>query len=156
MPELTYQATFDQPPDVVFAYVADAENNPTWHDHVDETRWIDDPPTGLGRRGRQTGRLFGRTWHFVAEVAEWDPPNVVAFQVIEGTRIRTTIRVEPAGDGTLMTLNVRTPVILGRRIDGLLARIMQRTMGKRERGDIARLRKALLADAASCRPQGRC
>lgn len=149
MPELTYQATIEQPPDVVFAYVADAENNPRWHDHVDETRWIDDGPTRLGRRGRQTGRLFGRTWHFVAEVAEWNPPNVVAFQVIEGTRIRTTIRVEPAGDGTLLTLTVRTPAILGRRVDALVSRVMQRTTAKRERGDIARLRDALTAAAAT-------
>ena len=109
MPELTYRATLDHPPGVVFDYVADAENNPTWHEHVRETRWLDDGPTRLGRRGRQTGRLFWRDWHFVAEVAEWDPPHLVAFQVIEGTRVRTTIRVEPSGDGTLMWLTVRTP-----------------------------------------------
>ena len=60
MPELTYRATLDHPPDAVFAFVADAENNPTWHEHVRETRWLDDGPTRLGRRGRQTGYLFGR------------------------------------------------------------------------------------------------
>lgn len=145
MPELTYRARLDHPPGVVFDYVADAENNPTWHEHVRETRWLDDGPTRLGRRGRQTGHLFWRDWQFVAEVAEWDPPNLVAFQVIEGTRIRTTIRVEPAGDGTLMTLTVRTPRVLGRRIDALISRVMQRTTANRERGDIARLRVALAA-----------
>jgi hypothetical protein len=145
MPELTYRATLDHPPGVVFYYVADAENNPTWHEHVRETRWIDHGPTSLGRRGRQTGHLLWRDWEFVAEVAEWDPPHLVAFQVIEGTRIRTTIRVEPAGDGTLMSLTVRTPRILGRRIDGLISRVMQRTTARRERGDIARLRAALAA-----------
>ena len=148
MPELTYRATLDHPPDDVFAYVADAENNPTWHDHVRETRWLDDAPTRLGRRGRQTGHLFGRTWHFVAEVAVWEPPHLVAFQVIQGYRVRTTIRVEPAGTGTLMTLTVRTPTILGRRVDGLVSQVMQRTTAKRERGDIARLRVALAARAA--------
>ena len=155
MPELTYRATLDHPPDDVFAYVADAQNNPTWHEHVRETRWLDDGPPRLGRRARQTGHLFGRTWHFVAEVAEWDPPRRVAFQVIQGYRVRTTIRVEPSGTGTLMTLNVRTPTILGRRVDGLVSRVLQRTMGKRERGDIARLRAALAArDAAPAEATG--
>ena len=149
MPELTYRATLDHAPDDVFAFVADAENNPAWHQHVRETRWLDDGPTRLGRRGRQTGYLFGRTWHFVAEVAEWDPPRLVAFQVIEGYRVRTTIGLEPSGAGTLMTLTVRTPRILGRRVDGLVSRVMQRTMAKRERGDIVRLRAALAARAAS-------
>ncbi len=149
MPELTYRATLPHPPDAVFDYVADAENNPTWHEHVRETRWLDDGPTRLGRRGRQTGRLFWRDWHFIAEIAEWDPPHLVAFQVIEGTRIRTTIRVEPSGEGTLMTLTVRTPRILGRRIDTLISRVMQRTTAKRERGDIARLRSALASAAAT-------
>ena len=155
VPELTYRATLDHPPGVVFDYVADAENNPTWHEHVRETRWIDDGPTRLGRRGRQTGRLFWRDWHFVAEVAEWDPPHLVAFQVIEGHRIRTTIRVGAVGRRDVMWLTVRTPRILGRRIDGLVSRLMQRTMAKRERGDIARLRVALAARddrASSTRP----
>ena len=44
-----------------------------------------------------------------------------------------------------MTLTVRTPTILGRRVDGLVSRAMQRMTGKRERGDIARLRAALAA-----------
>ena len=145
MPELTYRATIDAKPDVVFAFVADAENNPRWHEHVRETRWIDDGPTRLGRRGRQTGHLFFRDWAFVAEVAEWDPPRAVAFQVIEGYRIRTTIRVEPSGDGSLMTLIVKTPTILGRRVDGLISGVMQRTTARRERGDIRRLRAALEA-----------
>jgi uncharacterized protein YndB with AHSA1/START domain len=143
VPELTYRATIDRPPELVFAFVADAENNPRWHAHVHETRWIDEGPTRVGRRGRQTGRLFWRDWAFVAEVAEWDPPHLVAFQVIEGYRVRTTIRVEPSGAGTLMTLTVRTPTILGRRVDALVSRVMQRTTAARERGDIARLREVL-------------
>ena len=145
MPEATYQGVIAQPAAAVFAFVADAENNPRWHEHVRETRWIDDGPTRLGRRGRQTGHLWGRDWAFVAEVAEWDPPNLVAFQVIEGYRVRTTIRVEPDGDGTrsMVTLTVRTPRILGRRVDAIISRLMKAATRDRERGDFARLRAAL-------------
>ena len=70
--------------------------------------------------------------------------------MIEGYRVRTHDRPRAVrATGTLMTLTVRTPRILGRRVDGLVSRVMQRTMAKRERGDIVRLRAALAARAAS-------
>jgi uncharacterized membrane protein len=143
MPWMEGRAVIDCPADELFAFVADAENNPKWHDHVHETRWLDDRETGLGRRGRQTGRLFGREWAFVAEIVEWDPPRLVTFQVIEGYRVRTSLRVEPAGAGSELTLKVTTPVILGRRVDGLLSRVLARTMARRGRSDIRRLKEHL-------------
>ncbi len=76
MPTATYTGVIQAPPEDVFAFVADAENNPARHAHVVETRWVDEGPTGLGRRGRQSSRLWGRDWAFLAEVAEWEPPSV--------------------------------------------------------------------------------
>ncbi|HEX7472642.1 MAG TPA: SRPBCC family protein [Candidatus Limnocylindrales bacterium] len=137
------RAIIDCPAEDLFAFVADAENNPRWHDHVHETRWLDDRATGLGRRGRQTGRLFRREWAFVAEIVEWDPPRLVTFQVIEGYRVRTSLRVEPAGAGSQLTLTVTTPAILGRRIDGFLSRVLARTVAGRGRSDIRRLKRHL-------------
>lgn len=147
MPRVVQRAIIHRPPAEVFAFVADAENNPKWHAHVDETHWLDDRETGPGRRGRQVGRLFGRDWAFVAEVADWDPPHLVSFQVIEGYRVRTTIRVEPAEEGSLLTITVDTPAVFGRRIDPLLSRILQRATAGRGRGDAARLEAALAADS---------
>jgi hypothetical protein len=123
--------------------VADAENNPRWHAHVRDTRWIDPPPTGLGRRGRQFGHLFFRDWAFVAEVVEWDPPRAVAFKVIEGYRVRTAIRVDPDGDGSTVTLTVTTPRIIGARVDAFAGRVLKRATRGRENGDFRRLREAL-------------
>lgn len=142
MPRLTYHATLASPPEAVFAFVADAENNPRWHAHVNETRWLDDREIGLGRRARQTGHLWGRDWAFVAEIVEWEPPRLVTFQVVEGFRVRTSIRVAPDGSGTSLTLTVSTPPDLG-PIDGLVSRAMQRLTSARESGDILRLRAAL-------------
>jgi uncharacterized protein YndB with AHSA1/START domain len=147
MPNLTYRATLQHRVEDVFAFVSDAENNPRWHEHVRETRWIDPGPTRLGRRARQFGHLFGRDWAFVAEVAEWDPPHRVAFQVIQGVRIRTTIALEPVEGGTILTLSVRTPRLLAAGVDRLVGRVMQRITANRERGDIRRLRRALAARA---------
>lgn len=146
---MTYRAVLDHPPETVFAFVAEAENNPRWHAHVRETRWVDEGPTRLGRRGRQFGHLFWRDWAFLAEVVEWDPPRLVTFQVIEGYRVRTSIRLAPEGDGTALTLVVTTPRILGDRIDRWASALMQRATRDREQGDIARLRRALDEDTAA-------
>lgn len=143
MPIARYRGHIRATPEAVFAFVSDAENNPSWHAHVRETHWIDPPPTGLGRRGRQHGHLFYRDWTFVAEVVEWDPPRAVTFQVIEGYRVRTAIRIEPDGDGSQIELTVTTPRILGRRVDALAGRILQRATRGRESGDFRRLRAAL-------------
>ena len=143
MPRATYTGRIARPAAEVFAFVADAENNPRWHEHVRETRWIDPGPTRPGRRGRQHGHLFGRDWTFVAEVAEWEPPRLVTFQVIDGYRVRTSIRVEPDGDGARVTLTVTTPRILGRWVDEVLSRLLKVATRERELGDFRRLREAL-------------
>ena len=143
MPTATYRGHIQATPEAVFAFVSDAENNPTWHAHVRDTQWIDPPPTGLGRRGRQFGHLFLRDWAFVAAVAEWDPPRAVTFQVIEGYKVRTAIRIEPDGDGSQVELTVTTPRILGPRVDAIASRILKRVTRKRESGDFRRLRDAL-------------
>jgi uncharacterized membrane protein len=142
VPHATYTGTIKARPEEVFAFVADAENNPRWHAHVRETRWIDDGPTRLGRRARQFGHLFFRDWAFVAEVAEWEPPRLVTFQVIEGYRVRTSIRVDPADNGdSRVTLTVTTPHVPV--LDTFLSRLMKRVTRDRENGDFRRLRAAL-------------
>lgn len=143
MPEVAYRSVIPYPPEVVFRYVADAENNPRWHAHVDSTRWIDPPPTAVGRRGRQAGRLFGRSWAFVAEVAEYEEPRLVVFQVIEGYRVRTAIEIGPDGSGgSILTLTVRTPRLPG-PLDGVASRLLRRATEARSRADIVRLKAAL-------------
>jgi uncharacterized membrane protein len=144
MPTATYTGVIQAPPGDVFAFVADAENNPSWHGHVRDTRWIDEGPTRLGRRGRQFGHLWGRDWKFVAEVVEWDPPNSVAFQVIEGYGVRTSIGVEPAdGGASRVTLTVRTPRLPGPGVDAFASRLMKLVTRERENADFRRLREAL-------------
>jgi uncharacterized protein YndB with AHSA1/START domain len=144
MPTATYTGLIQAPPEEVFAFVADAENNPSWHAHVRETRWIDAGPTRAGRRGRQFGHLWGRDWAFLAEVAEWDPPSHVVFQVIEGYPVRTSIDVEPAdGGASRVTLIVTTPRLPGPGVDDFASRLLKLVTRNRESGDFRRLREAL-------------
>ena len=150
MPHTVYRATVPHPAGAVFAFVSDAENNPHWHSHVDETRWIDPPPVRVGRRARQTGHLFGRDWDFLAKVAEYDEPKRVVYQVIQGLRVRTAIEVEAIDEQTTqLTLSITTPPRLPGPLDGLAGRLLRRSTEARGRGDLARLNAALEANARS-------
>ena len=150
MPQASYRASLPFPPSAVFDFIADAENNKRWHAHVNDTRWIDPPPTRVGRRGRQTGHLFGRDWAFVAEVVEFEPPRRVVFQVIEGYRVRTAIDVEPdSAAGTTLTLTVTTPPHLPGRLEELVSRLLRRSTDARAHGDVERLTRALKGEARS-------
>jgi uncharacterized membrane protein len=143
VPEVTYAFAVPYPPEVVFDFVADAENNPRWHEHVNETRWIDPPPIVVGRKARQTGHLFGRDWAFLAEVVEYDPPRRVVYRVLEGFKVRTAIDVEPDGaGGTRLRTTITTPRLPG-PLDGLASRLLRRSTAKRARGDLTRLVTAL-------------
>jgi hypothetical protein len=94
----------DRPPDEVFAFVADAANNPKWRRNVVRTEWLDDGPMRVGRRGRQTARLLGREWTVDAEVVEWDPPRSVAWRTVQGpVSVRSWARVEPDATGSLVS-----------------------------------------------------
>ena len=93
-----------RPPDEVFAFVADAANNPAWRKNVVRTDWLDDAPMRVGRRGRQTARLLGREWTVDAAVVEWDPPRSVAWRTIQGpVSVRSWVRVEPDAAGSLVS-----------------------------------------------------
>ena len=80
----------------------------------------------------------------MAEIAEWDPPHRVAFQVIEGYAVRTSISVDPAGpEGARVTLTVRTPRLPGPGVDTIASRLIKLVTRNRESGDFRRLREAL-------------
>lgn len=95
----------DRPADEVFAFVAEAENNPRWRSYVVETEWLDDGPMQVGRRGRQVSRVLGRPMAVIAEIVAWDPPRHVAWQAVQGfATIRTDATVEPEGAGCRLTI----------------------------------------------------
>jgi hypothetical protein len=72
----------------------------------------------------------------------------VAYEVVQGLRVRTTIELEPApAGGSLLTLTMRLPTLPG-PLDGLAARLLRRSTEARGRGDLDRLVRALTAAPA--------
>jgi Polyketide cyclase / dehydrase and lipid transport len=132
----------DRPPDEVFAFVADAANNPLWRKNVVQTEWLDNGPMRVGRRGRQTARLLGRAWTIEAEVIEWDPRHAVTWKAVQGpVTVRSWVRVEPDTNGSLVSGGAdggfKGP------IGGLMTRLATPRMIKQAHVDLQTLRHRL-------------
>lgn len=134
----------DRPPEEVFDFVANAANNPRWRSSVVRTEWLDDGPMRVGRRGRQSARLFGREWTVEAEVVEWDPPRGAAWRAIQGpVSVRSWIRVEPDGTGSRVSGGADGGFT--GPIGGLLTRLAVPRMIRQAEVDLEKLRKHLEA-----------
>jgi hypothetical protein len=132
----------ERPPDEVFAFVADAANNPLWRKNVVRTEWLDDGPMRVGRRGRQTARSLGREITVEAVVDEWDPPRSAAWKTVQGpVNVRSWCRVEPDGTGSLVSGGAEGG-FLG-PIGGLLTRLAVPRMIKQANLDLAVMRDRL-------------
>ncbi len=135
----------DRPADEVFAFIADAENDPQWRTAVIETRWLDPGPTKPGRRDERTSKVMGRRYTVIAEVVDWDPPHHVSWSTTAGAAdVTTRCRVEPDGDGAIVTIESGGEFSGVWRMFTPLAAVMLR---RQSNGDIERLKSNL--DAAT-------
>jgi len=132
----------DRPAVEVFAFVADAENNPRWRSYVVETTWLDDGPMRVGRRGRQVSKILGRPMTLVAEIAEWDPPRHVAWRAVAGfATVRTDCTVEPEAGGCRLTISAEGE--FKSRVMRLLSPLALAVARRQAEGDVRKLKAAL-------------
>lgn len=97
--EMTAERTVARPADEVFAYFADASNNPAWQRGMETCEWTTEPPIDVGSRYRQRARFAGRDVISVFEVTAYVPGRRIRIETIESSfPIQVTRTVEPAGD----------------------------------------------------------
>jgi carbon monoxide dehydrogenase subunit G len=128
-----------QPPEDVFAFLADLANLRRWQPSVLAV----DPETVLrgGDTYRETRELLGKRGTSTLLVTACEPGRELSLRVVEGP-VPVTVRhvLEPAGAGTRLTLEVEGgPTGLMR----LAAPIAERAAGRQASEDLERL-KALL------------
>jgi uncharacterized protein YndB with AHSA1/START domain len=101
MIDFTLESRFDRSPADVFAYVSDPERLPTWQTNTISS--VPDGPMGVGTRLREVHRApGGKELVSVVEVSEFEPGQVFALRVVEGTPVHLRITLDPDGDGTRM------------------------------------------------------
>ena len=134
----------DRPPEEVFAYVADFENNPAWQSGVETARFTADGPLGVGSTYVQEAGFLGRRIESTFEVTAFEPGTMVRIESVAGTfPIQVTRRVDPIEGGSRVTATVEGEP------DGvfrLAAPLVTPLMRRRIEGDYRRL-KALLESA---------
>lgn len=142
MIEVTSRVDIDRPADEVFAYVADASNNPQWQDGMVDCRWVTEPPIGVGSVYEQEARMLGRPITSTFEVVAFEPGRSISIETIESTfPIAVTRSVEPLdGDRCRVSAVVRGDASGVFRLgEPLMKRMVQRSV----RGDYRRLKEHL-------------
>lgn len=150
---VTSDTEIARPADEVFAFVADAENNPRWQNGMKSCRWITAPPLRPGSQYAQEASFLGKPIRSTFEVVDLTPGRSITIATIESTfPIRVTRAVEPLGDGACrVSADVQgDPSGVFRVFTPLLRRMVQRSV----RGDYRRLRRLLEGSDAGAGPSG--
>src|SRR5690349_3853249 len=120
------EVTIERPIDEVFAFFADAENDPTWRSGVRSI--AREGELGVGAVYRQTvAGPGGRDISANIEVTAFEPPNHVAFRATSGpVRPHGEYRFESVAGGTRVGFSLEAE--LGGLTAMALAKTVQRTM----------------------------
>ena len=84
----------ERPADDVFAFFADASNNPKWQKGQVSCQWVTPPPVEVGSVYQQEARFLGRRVLTRFEVVEHVPGRVIAINSVESSfpiRVRRTV-----------------------------------------------------------------
>jgi carbon monoxide dehydrogenase subunit G len=102
--EVTTSVEVAADPDVVFAYISDAENNPQWQSGMVSAQWTSDGPIGVGSTYDQVATFLGRRIESTFEVVSFEQGRKIRASSTGGSfPITFTRTVEAAGSGSLVT-----------------------------------------------------
>lgn len=142
MIEVTSEIEVDRPAGEVFAFLADAENNPAWQTGMVRCRWTTEAPIRVGSVYEQEARFLGRPITSTFEVIDLEPGRSVTIRTIESTfPIEVTRSTEPLGDDRTRVRARVTGDPSG--VFRIAAPIMRAMVGRSVRGDYRRLKAHL-------------
>ena len=130
-------------PEKVFAFISDFANNPKWQNGMQKCTITSPPPLGVGSTYDQEAKFLGRPILSSFKVIAYEPGRMVkATTVASSFPITFTRRVEPKGDGTLVTAVIEGDASgFFRMAEPLMRWIVNRSI----QGDYARLKEVLEA-----------
>lgn len=103
MAKITGEVVIGLPPDVVFDYVADQRNEPTYNSRMLRAEKITPGPVAKGTRFQSTVWSAGRPAEMVIELTEYDrPTRLASVTTMTGADISGTITFRAVPAGTLM------------------------------------------------------
>lgn len=98
-------------PQAVFEYVTNPANDAEWQGSIESSEWVSEGPPDAGSRVKSVVKFMGREFESTAEITEWEPPSRYGMRVEEGpVPFELSVRIEPEGSGSLVTLNGQAEV----------------------------------------------
>ena len=87
------------PPEEVFSYIANFENNPKWQSGMQEANFTSEGPLAIGSTYAQKARFLGRQIDSTFEVVDFEPGRLVKITSTSGSFPITVTRVVEAAEG---------------------------------------------------------
>ena len=132
-------------PEDVFAYLDQLDRHGEWQEPILDTKVLQEGPTKVGSRATDTRRVPGGPQEITYEITEHDPPRRTSFRGIDGpVRVVGTVTVEPAGEGSRVTIELD---FKGHGFGKLIAPLARRQARKQVPQDQARLKERLESGA---------
>ena len=139
MPSASSEIVINRPPDDVFEFLANPENDPQWRSGVIDLKRVSG--YGIGARYAQGVKgPGGRRIPADIEITELTPGETIAFQTVTGpVRPRGRYRLTAVDDGTRVRFELEADV---NGLKRLMAPMVQKTMNN-EVGQLDRLKRVI-------------
>jgi carbon monoxide dehydrogenase subunit G len=136
---LEHSLVVERPRADVFAFLADPKRLRLWQSGLVEVQARGEP--GLGARHLEVRSLMGKRIEQTLEVTVFDPPERLAFEVVEGPlALRVSHELTDVEDGTrIHVVGEGDPGPLFRFASPIVARLVE----SQSKGDFARLKQLL-------------
>lgn len=104
MTRVEVTVTIARPPEAVFEFISNFENNSKWQGGVQKAWFTSEGPLRVGSTYTQLSKFLGRDIEFHFEIIRHEPGRLVEFQTTSGTfPVHIVRRVEPVPEGTKVT-----------------------------------------------------
>ena len=104
MPTVQHSIVIQRPPEMVFEFLANYENDPRWRSEVRTMAYQSPPPIGVGSRALEVSSALGQQLETLTEVSEYEPHVKVISRTLSGPIPVMAYRYfEPIDGGTNFT-----------------------------------------------------
>ena len=122
MVKIEHSLVIARPIDQVFVFLVNPSNNSLWQEGVVESRQISEGPVGVGSRGRDIRRFFGRQIEYDYEIVEYEPNEKIRFKSISGPiQFDGSYTLQSIQEGTRFTFTIEGSAGLWFSLAGPLA-----------------------------------
>ncbi len=146
MTRVATSVVINRPPEEVFEFISNFENNPRWQSGMREARITSEGPLGVGTTYSQVAKFLGRRVESTFEVIEYEPHTMVKGRSTSGSfPITFTRSVAASPQGTMVTAVIEGDASGFFRLAGpILNRMVQRQVS----GDYTNLKELLESQPA--------